>query len=105
LLRVVFAGSLLCLLRERGFVEDVCVSAPCISSCRVLFLVSSLVSRRRMRAFDFIATGVSCSGLCAELSAMGKPYPETEELLEYKEEEEAAPDAVAAKTNGETVKK
>jgi hypothetical protein len=36
---------------------------------------------------------------------MGEPYPETEELLDYEEEEEAAPDAVAAKTNGETVKK
>lgn len=38
-------------------------------------------------------------------SRMGEPYPETEELLDYEEEEEAAPDAVAAKTNGETVKK
>jgi len=36
---------------------------------------------------------------------MGEPYPETEELLDYEEEEEAAPDAIAAKTNGETVKK
>jgi ATP-dependent RNA helicase UAP56/SUB2 len=58
-----------------------------------------------VRAFDFAAAGVSCCGLCAELSAMGEPYPETEELLDYEEEEEAAPDAVAAKTNGETVKK
>jgi hypothetical protein len=36
---------------------------------------------------------------------MGEPYTETEELLDYEEEEEAAPDAVAAKANGETVKK
>jgi ATP-dependent RNA helicase UAP56/SUB2 len=36
---------------------------------------------------------------------MGEPYPKTEEILDYEEEEEAAPDAVAAKTNGETVKK
>jgi hypothetical protein len=105
LLRVVFAGSLLCSLRERGFAEDICVSAPYLSSCHVLFLVSSLVSRRHMRAFDFAAASVSCSGLCAELSAMGEPYPKTEEILDYEEEEEAAPDAVAAKTNGETVKK
>jgi hypothetical protein len=39
-----------------------------------------------VRAFEFAAAGVSCSGLCAELSAMGKPYPETEELLDYEEE-------------------
>jgi hypothetical protein len=58
-----------------------------------------------VRAFEFAAAGVSCSGLCAELSAMGKPYPETEELLDYEEEEEAAPNVVGAKTNGETVKK
>jgi ATP-dependent RNA helicase UAP56/SUB2 len=36
---------------------------------------------------------------------MGEPYPETEELLDYEEGEEAAPDAVVAKTNGVTVKK
>jgi ATP-dependent RNA helicase UAP56/SUB2 len=36
---------------------------------------------------------------------MGKPYSETEELLDYKEEEEAAPDAVTTNTNGKTVKK
>jgi hypothetical protein len=92
-------------LRERGFAKDVCVCAPCISSCRVLFLVSSLVSGRRVRAFDFATARVSCSGLCVELSAMGEPYPETEELLDYEEGEEAAPDAVVAKTNGVTVKK
>jgi ATP-dependent RNA helicase UAP56/SUB2 len=36
---------------------------------------------------------------------MGEPYPKTEELLDYEEEEEATPDVVAANTNGETVKK
>ena len=36
---------------------------------------------------------------------MAETYAEPEELLDYEEEEEAAPDAVAAKTNGETVKK
>jgi hypothetical protein len=90
-------------LRERGFAEDVC--APCIFSCRVLFLVSSLVSGRRVRASDFATAGVSCSRLCAELSMMGEPYPEMEELLDYEEEEGAVPNAVAAKINGETVKK
>jgi hypothetical protein len=95
----------LCSLRERGFAEDICVCAPCISSCLVLFLVSSLVSGRRVRTFDFAVAGVNCSGLCIELRAMGKPYSETEELLDYKEEEEAAPDAVTTNTNGKTVKK
>jgi hypothetical protein len=36
---------------------------------------------------------------------MGEPYPEMEELLDYEEEEGAVPNAVAAKINGETVKK
>lgn len=36
---------------------------------------------------------------------MGEAYVEPEELLDYEEEEEAAPDAVAAKATGETVKK
>jgi ATP-dependent RNA helicase UAP56/SUB2 len=36
---------------------------------------------------------------------MDEPYPEIEELLNYEEEEEVAPDAVATKTNGEIVKK
>jgi hypothetical protein len=105
LLRVVFAGSLLCSLHERRFAEDICVSAPCISSCHVQFLVSNLVSGHHVRAFDFAAAGLSCSSLCAELSTMGKPYLETEELLDYEEEEEATRNAVAAKTNGETIKK
>jgi hypothetical protein len=39
------------------------------------------------------------------LDRMAETYAEPEELLDYEEEEEAAPDAVAAKTNGETVKK
>jgi hypothetical protein len=70
-----------------------------------MFLVSSLVSGRRVRASDFATARVSCSSLCTKLSAMDEPYPEMEELLYYEEEEEAAPDIVAAKTNGKTVKK
>ena len=39
-----------------------------------------------MRAFHLTAAGVNCSGLCTELSVMGEPYLEMEELLDYVEE-------------------
>lgn len=46
-----------------------------------------------------------CSSAVDSSSIMGETYHEPEELLDYEEEEEAAPDAVAAKAAGETVKK
>ena len=100
---VFFASSLLCSLRERGFAKDVC--APCISLCCVLFIVSSLISGHCMRASYFAAARVNCSGLYAEPSTMGDPYPKMEEFLDYEEEEGASPNVVAAKTNSETIKK